>query len=289
MTGNIVIFVTDQRQGNLAACLPGKVQRLDWRRGVEKDAALEVLDNSKYLVLPIPVTKIEKNYEVNRILKEELTPEKKRDWMLFGGVFVPEWKQRCADAGVDYFDLMADAVIVHRNACITAEATVAEILKYSAYSIRGQKIIVSGYGHCGREIANLLMAMGAKVTVLARSAQARRLARTEGHEAVDFSYGPEEAYGARTVVNTVPAMVIKEPMIREMHTDAVIVDIASRPGGTDLMAAEAYGIKVVAALGLPGIYTTKSSAKVLADAILEHSKIRQDRKEGKAWIYQIAL
>ena len=108
-------------------------------------------------------------------------------------------------------------------------------------------------------------------------------------EAVDFSYGPEEAYGARTVVNTVPALVIREPMIREMHSDAVIIDIASRPGGTDLMAAEAYGIKVVAALGLPGLYTTKSSAKVLADAILEHSKIRQDGKEAKTWIYQIAI
>ena len=59
MTGNIVIFVTDQRQSNLAACLPGKIHRLDWRRGVEKEEALEVLDNSKYLVLPVPVTKIE--------------------------------------------------------------------------------------------------------------------------------------------------------------------------------------------------------------------------------------
>ena len=42
------------------------------------------------------------------------------------------------------------------------------------------------------------------------------------------------------------------------------------------------------ALGLPGLYTTKSSAKVLADAILEHSKIRQDRKEAKTWSEQIA-
>ena len=248
MTGNIVIFVTDQRQSNLAACLPGKIHRLDWRRGVEKEEALKVLDNSKYLVLPVPVTKIERNHDVNLILKEELTREKERDWMLFGGIFGPEWRQRCEDAGTEYYDMMTDAVVVHRNACITAEATVAEILKYSDYSIREQKIIVSGYGRCGREIARVLSAMGAKVTVLARSAEARRLARTEGHEAVDFSYGPEEAYGARTVVNTVPALVIREPMIREMHSDAVIIDIASRPGGTDLMAAEAYGIKVVAAV-----------------------------------------
>ena len=85
MTGNIVIFVTDQRQSNLAACLPGKIHRLDWRRGVEKEEALEVLDNSKYLVLPVPVTKIERNHDVNIILKEELTGKKERDWILFGG------------------------------------------------------------------------------------------------------------------------------------------------------------------------------------------------------------
>lgn len=69
-------FVTDQRQSNLAACLPGKIHRLDWRRGVEKEEALKVLDNSRYLVLPVPVTKIERNHDVNLILKEELTGKK---------------------------------------------------------------------------------------------------------------------------------------------------------------------------------------------------------------------
>ena len=73
-----------------------------------------------------------------------------------------------------------------------------------------------------------------------------------------------------------------------MHEDAVIIDIASRPGGTDLMAAENCGIKVVAALGLPGKYTTKSSAKVLADAI-RNTRPVQDRKEEKSWIFQIAI
>lgn len=77
-------------------------------------------------------------------------------------------------------------------------------------------------------------------------------------------------------------------MIREMHSDAVIIDIASRPGGTDLMAAEAYGIKVVAALGLPGLCATKSSAKVLADTFLNTVK-SGGQEEAKTWIYQIAI
>ena len=288
MTGNTVIFVTDQRQQHMAEYLPGKIRPLDWRRGAAKSEALAVLEDSDRIILPTPASKIEKNYDVYTLLKEELTKEYVKKWCVFAGVISPVWKQRFEDAGVTYYDLMEDAAVVHRNARITAEATVAEILKSSAYSIREQKIIVCGYGRCGREIANLLAAMGAKVTVLARSVEARRLARCEGHEAVDFSYAPEEAYGARTIVNTVPALVARESFIREMHEDAVIIDIASRPGGTDLMAAENCGIKVVAALGLPGKYTTKSSAKVLADAI-RNTRPVQDRKEEKSWIFQIAI
>lgn len=53
-------------------------------------------------------------------------------------------RQRCEDAGTEYYDMMTDAVVVHRNACITAEATVAEILKYSDYSIRGRKLLSAG-------------------------------------------------------------------------------------------------------------------------------------------------
>lgn len=288
MSGNILIFVTDQRQEHLAEYLPGKVRSLDWRRGVAGSEALAVLEDVDRIIFPTPVSKVEKNYEVYKLLKEELTKEYVKKWCVYGGVISPVWRQRFEDAGVTWYDLMEDATVIHQNAKITAEATVAEILKYSAYSIRNQKIIVCGYGKCGREIANLLGAMGAKVTVLARSVEARRLARCEGHEAVDFSYAPEEAYGARTIVNTVPAQVVREPFIREMHEDAVIIDIASRPGGTDLMAAEVYGIKVVPALGLPGKYTTKSSSKVLADAIRNTGPM-QDRKEEKSWIFQIAI
>lgn len=289
MTGNTVVFVTDRRQENLAAYLPGKKRLLDWRAKEQPEDVEKVLEACRWMVLPIPVSKIEKNRWLSKMLKQKLTNGKAAGWTFFGGVFSDEWRMRMEEAGVIYWDLMKDANVVHQNAYITAEATVAEILKYSDYSIRGQKIIVSGYGKCGREIANVLGSLGAKVTVLARSVEARRLARFEGHEAVDFSYGPEEAYGARTIVNTVPAMVIREPMIREMHSDAVIIDIASRPGGTDLTAAESYGIKVVAALGLPGIYTTKSSARILADAITMHTQPKLGGEEEKPWIYQIVI
>ena len=110
---------------------------------------------------------------------------------------------------IPYVDLMEDEVVALENAKITAEATIAVILQNSLYSIRGEKAIVTGYGRCGREIANALAALGGKVTVLARKGEHRKLAKQDGHNAMDFAYGPEEAYGTRIFVNTVPAMVVK--------------------------------------------------------------------------------
>lgn len=288
MGKNTAIFVTDQRQEQLVRVLPGRIRSFDLRREAKGNEVWGELGQCERVILPIPISKLERDTEVKELLKDNLINGTSKKQTVFAGAVTQSWRTFFQNARIAWYDLMEDEEVARQNARITAEGTVAEILKYSAYSIRNQKIIVCGYGRCGRAAANLLDAMGAKVTVLARSREARKLARYEGHEAADFSYAPEEAYGARTIVNTVPAMVIREPFLREMHRDAVIIDIASRPGGTDLMAAEACGIKVVAALGLPGKYTTKSSAKVLADAI-ERLQPSQEWEGEKTWILQILI
>lgn len=289
MTKNTAVFVTDQRQRYIADYLPGKVSVLDWKLRFDEQEAKDVLASCHRMVLPIPVSKIEKYPKINEILNEELINKKKCACKVYGGAFSENWRNRLTEAAVPYVDLMQMEEVALKNAEITAEATVAEILKYSDYSIRRQKVIVTGYGRCGRELALLLQAMGAKVTVLARSAAQRKLALSDGHVATDFSYGPEEVYGTRTIINTVPATVLKEPMLKEMHKDTVIIDIASRPGGVDLSAADAYGIQVIPALGLPGIYTTKSSARILANAITMDEESKVCEKEEKPWIFQIII
>ncbi|MCM1283201.1 MAG: NAD-binding protein [Muribaculaceae bacterium] len=289
MAGNTAIFVTDARQRHIADYLSGRVCPVDWKRKYDEKKAGELLSSCDRIILPTPVSKIEKHAKIVKLLNEELTKERQTPLTVMGGSFSDSWVRNFKDKNILYYDLMKDENVAVRNARITAEATVAELLRYSDYSVLGQKIIVTGYGRCGREVANLLKAMGAKVTVLARNPKDRKRAQAEGHVAVDFSYGPEEVYGARSIINTVPALVLKEPMLKEMHPDTVILDIASRPGGTDLAAAEVHSIQVIPALGLPGIYTTKSSAKVLADAIGGYAHPEEEKKEGISWIFQIVI
>ena len=280
-----VIFVTDGRQQAIGEYLPGCVTTLEWKDEECENRCLEVLNKANCVVLPTPISKLTKREDIAELLKENL----KNCYYVFGGKIDDSWKARCKAQYISCFDFLEDEIIAIENARITAEATVAEMLKNGYYSIRGQKVVVTGYGKCGKAVADLLQAMGAKVTVFARSKAARQQARTDGHNAVDFSYGPEEMYGTYSVINTVPACVVTETMIAEMHKDTIIYDIASLPGGTDLEAADKYHIQVIPALSLPGKYTTKSSAKILAEAIHRQMLPERGMREGKSWIFQIII
>ena len=98
-----------------------------------------------------------------------------------------------------------------------------------------------------------------------------------------------ELVDVTTVINTVPSLVLTEECIRRMPSDSLIIDIASKPGGTDFEAAKRYGVKAKLALGLPGIYTTSSSALLLKNAILQYAPLKDHVRGDKLWIFQIVI
>ena len=161
MNGNTVIFVTDTRQRYIADYLPGKVHRLDWKQKYDEEKVRELIASCDQIILPTPVSKMDKHKRLKEIVREELADEKPVKPIVFGGAFTKEWQEFLEDKAVPVYDLMRDEKVAVKNARITAEATVAELLKYSDYSILEQKIIVTGYGRCGREVANLLKVLGA--------------------------------------------------------------------------------------------------------------------------------
>ena len=215
------------------------------------------------LILPIPVTKIPEQKMLNDILNKNLT----NDTLVLGGCFSPEQQELLERRDIHYLDFMKDEIVTEENAVATAEGVIAELVNHSPYNIEEAKIIVTGYGCCGRAVAARLKALGARVTVLARRREVRKLAKKDGFYAADFACGPEEAMGAAMLGNTVPAPVVTGAIIRELPRDAYILDIASKPGGTDFACARECGIRADLALGLPGKYAPKESAYILDRAV----------------------
>lgn len=279
-----VLLISDMRQVYLAEILTKNgigVRCLDLRKedasGGQTEKLREFLEDAGVLVLPVPVSKVSDRVHLNEVFNKNL----KNGTLVLGGCFSEEQTEILERRGIRYLDFMEDEIVTEDNAVATAEGVIAELVMHSPYNIDGAKILVAGYGHCGRAAAKRLAALGARVTVLARRREVRKQAKKEGFYAIDFAFAPEEAMGAAMLVNTVPAFVITETVIRELPRDAYILDIASGRGGTDFACAKEYGIRADLALGLPGKYAPKESACILAKAMERFLAWGAERSGGK--------
>lgn len=171
------------------------------------------------------------------------------------------------------YEYMADDETAYKNAVATAEGTVAEAIIRSDININGSNCLITGYGRCARVIADRFKALNSNVTVIERIGHKRAEAAAYGYNAIDFNvdnYTDFHKYDY--VINTVPHMVVDEQMLKSFNKNVTIIDIASKPGGVDYEYCNKHNINAVNALGLPGKYAPKTSAKILYDVICDKLK-----------------
>lgn len=167
----------------------------------------------------------------------------------------------------NYFDFMKNESIAAKNAIATAEGTIAEAIKLSDINLFESKCLILGYGRCAKALADRLKSIGAYVTISARSREQRLQARNNSMCAINLKDTQIKLSEFDFIFNTIPAMILTSQWVQSCKEDAVIIDIASKPGGTDFEECEKLGIKAVLALGLPGKYSPRTSAEILVQSI----------------------
>ena len=171
--------------------------------------------------------------------------------------------------GFSVFDYAASETFAIKNARATVEGAIAIAIRESAVTLCNAKVVVTGYGRIGKMLADSLTALGASVTVVARSARDRAWAWCEGLPAYGFKSLPELAKACDFLFNTVPSEVISRQTLAALPKDTTIIELASLPGGIDLRAAEEETLRVISALGLPGKYSPKTAGRIIADCVKE--------------------
>lgn len=153
------------------------------------------------------------------------------------------------------------------NSLATAEGAVAIALTEAPFVLSGAECLVTGYGRIGKVLASKLNSMGASVTVAARKTADKAWIETMGYKYIEYSRLERKIGCYDIVFNTVPHMILSENIIKQMKKMSLIVDLASKPGGTDFSAAKKYGIKHSFAPGIPGKYSPLSAALVIKSTI----------------------
>ena len=187
--------------------------------------------------------------------------------LLIGGGLQEETVTAALRGGLRVADLLRQPALAVGNAALTAEGAIGRLIEHSERALWGGRALVLGWGRIGRILALRLSALGAQVTVAARSARDRAMAEALGCAAADYA-GLDGILGDFDfIVNTVPARVLTEGMLCLIRPDALLLELASPPGGFDRTLAQNIGLHAVAAPGLPGETAPEAAALLLRQAV----------------------
>ena len=172
----------------------------------------------------------------------------------------------CDGLGLPLFDYSAREDFAVSNALLTAEGCVGLMLSESERALCRSRVLICGFGRIGRLLAPRLLALGAHVTVAARSPAALALARAMGCETLRL--GGDPLGGCDFAVNTIPAPLFGQAELERLRP-ARLIELASAPYGFDAGAARRLGLELTPAPGLPSKCAPESAAEIIRDSIYQ--------------------
>lgn len=189
------------------------------------------------------------------------------DQLVFAGMVGEELARLAAKRGIGIHDYFAREELAVLNAVPTAEGAIQIAMEELPVTLHGTRTLVLGYGRVGRALAPRLAALGARTTVAARSYEALAWAEEAGFSTERIDSLTPWLCGYELVINTVPARVLMREQLLAMRAGALVIDLASKPGGVDFAAAEELGVKTVWALSLPGKVAPVTSGSNIRNVI----------------------
>ncbi|GBF11294.1 dipicolinate synthase subunit A [Tepidibacillus sp. HK-1] len=238
----------------------------------QKDLEPDIFLNVDAVILPIVGTDEEGNVESifsqkKLVLTEEHLSKLPKKAKIYTGMAKPYLKKICNDLQIELVELLDRDDVAIYNSIPTVEGTLMMAIQNTDFTIHGSNSIVLGFGRTGITLARILQALGAHVKVGARRPE--HIARIYEMGMVPFYVSQLEqvVYDVDLLFNTIPETVVTAKVIAAMPHHSLIIDLASKPGGTDFRYAEKRGIKALLAPGLPGIVAPKTAGQIIANVL----------------------
>lgn len=249
------------------------------------DLTPEIMQRIDVLVLPIVGTDdsgfVESIFTSKQIrLTDKWMMSLSQKCTVYTGMAKPYLRDLCKNHNITLVELLARDDVAIYNSIPTAEGALMMAIQNTNITLHGSNIIVLGLGRVGHTLSRTLQALGARVRVGVRRPE--HFARAFEMNLTPF-YTHKLASQVRDVdivFNTVPSLIVSAEVIKQMPGHTLIIDLASKPGGTDFRYAEKRGIKALLAPSLPGIVAPKSAGKILAVTLsqLIHEQINQQEE-----------
>ncbi|WP_019638021.1 dipicolinate synthase subunit DpsA [Paenibacillus fonticola] len=203
------------------------------------------------------------------VMTKEIFAAIKEGAQVYTGMAKSLLKRMAVEFGFNLIELLERDDVAIYNSIPTAEGALMMAIQHTDITIHGSTCIVLGLGRTGFTLAQTLQGLGATVKVGVRRED--QVARAVQMGWKPFVTTDLAAYTGEIdlIFNTIPTMIVTAQIISKLPRSAVIIDLASAPGGTDFRFAEKRGIKALLAPGLPGIVAPKTAGIIMANTICQ--------------------
>lgn len=199
--------------------------------------------------------------------------------LVFGGSISPELHAQAAQTGVILRDYLLREELAVSNAVPTAEGALQLAMEHLPITIHGCRVLIAGFGRVGQCTAQRFHALGADVTVCARSPAQLSLAESMGCGSLPLRALPEHSRVFDLVINTVPTPIFDRARLEKLGSP-LLMELASAPGGFDREAVQALDLRLLPAPGLPGKAAPLTAARNLQKTIYRMLEELDLGKEG---------
>ncbi|MFD2670048.1 dipicolinate synthase subunit DpsA [Marinicrinis sediminis] len=244
----------------------------------------EILSEADVIILPVVGT--DDQGKINAVFSsDEIVLEQghfnvlKQQCVVYTGMAKPFLRNICTEHAIRLVEILERDDVAIYNSIPTAEGAILLAIQNTDFTIHGSTCMVLGMGRTGFTLARSLQGLGAQVHVGVRRKE--QFARAEEMNFHPFYTHTITKHVAQVdlLFNTIPDRIVTAQVIAAMPHRAVIIDLASKPGGTDFRFAERRGIKAMLAPGLPGIVAPKTAGKIIANCVTDLI-LEEQRKKG---------
>ncbi|MGG1551193.1 MULTISPECIES: dipicolinate synthase subunit DpsA [Paenibacillus] len=211
------------------------------------------------------------------VLTDELFSSLPKHAKVYTGMAKSYLKQIGKAHGIEVVELLERDDIAIYNSIPTAEGALMMAIQNTDITIHGSVCMVLGFGRTGFTMAKTLQGLGATVKVGVRKPEHFARAWEMGFQPFYTKDLYSEVSNIDLLFNTIPTMIVTAQVITNIPHRALIIDLASKPGGTDFRFAEKRGIKAMLAPGLPGIVAPKTAGRIMANTLSQ--LIEEDFKD----------
>ena len=187
--------------------------------------------------------------------------------ILIAGSISPEVYEMANDEYIEIIDIMKREELAVLNTIATAEGAIEIAIANTNKILHGSNVLILGFGRIGKVLARKLAGLAVRVTCAARKDEDLAWIKAYGHMATNINSIGSNLGDFDIIMNTVPHMILTEERLKYVKQDALLIDLASNPGGIDKKAAKDRNLKLVWALALPGKVAPTTTAEFIKDTI----------------------